>query len=409
MSTTKLAARRSVGAQAVMLAGATGIAQLIVALVYIAAARSATPADFGWVVSAIALGTVAVGFVDFGTNSFWVREIARNQLPLNEFSRRGSGKLMAATILAALWLLFSVPVLQGTSYWMAAPVFLSLLLNQTAQVSLRGMARGELVAWSILADRIVVAIVLAIVSATGANAAQFLWLALTAGSVVAAGMGWWMTPAHSRPGPRLWRRTNPWKGSGYYGLSTVAISAQGIDVMIIGGFGGPAAAGLYGAVNRWTQPMSLLAGAFSSASVPFVAHSQTWRLAWPHLRSGIWLLGVAVSICIGVAIGAPWIVEMLIGPRYAGAAPVLQVLALGTIPAIFNQPLSGFLQSLGHDRIVSLITVAAVVFQLALVALSARFLGALGAAIAFSVLQILILAGLTAAAIVTGRPGYRRR
>lgn len=403
MSIRDLSARRGVGAQAVLLAGATGIAQLIVALVYIAAARSTDPENFGPVVTAIALGTAAVGFIDLGTNSFWVREIARNQLSPEEFSLRGSGKLALAAILAILWLICCRLFFEDSSYWMAGPVFLALLLNQTTQVALRGMARAELVAWSILTDRLVVAIVLASLSAAGANAAQSLWLALTAGSVTAAVMGWLVTPALSRPRLRLRLRTNPWKGSGFYGLNSIAISGQGLDILIIGAVGGHAAAGLYGAVNRWTQPMTLLASAFASASVPFVAHSGTWKLAWPHVRKGIWLLGVAIAVCLGVAIGATWIVDLLLGPRYAESAIVLKVLALGTIPAILNQPLAVFLQSLGQDRIVSFITLGSVVCQLALVAFIASMFGALGAALGFAAVQVLILAGLSTIAIVTAK------
>ena len=409
MNSTKLVSRRGVGTQAVLLAGATGIAQLIVALVYVAAARSASPATFGSIVTAIAVGTSVVGFIDFGTNSLWVREIARKTLSPKDFSLRVSSKILVASMLAILWLIPSVMLFPGSSYWMAAPIFFSLLLNQTAQVALRGMAKGELVAWSILADRVVVASVLGILMVAGVSAAEALWIALTIGSVAAAGMGWLMTPVAARPRPAIRIRTNPWKGSGYYGLNTIAISGQGLDLPIISAVGGPAAAGLYGAVNRWTQPMGLLASAFASASAPFVAHSGTWELAWHHVRKSVWLLCVAIGVCIGVAIGAPWIVDLLIGPQYEGSSMVLRILALGTIPAILNQPLVVFLQALGHDRIVSFITLGSVVCQLAMVALITSLLGALGAAVAFAGLQVFVLAGLTTTAIVTGKAERRRR
>jgi O-antigen/teichoic acid export membrane protein len=383
--------RRGVGAQAILLAGSTGIAQVVTALLYVLAARSGSPSDLGHVVAAIALGTSLVGFADFGTNGLWVRELARGRSNRALMASRLYSKLLIAGILASLLGVFSWLLFPDTTYWMAAPVGFALLANQTMQVPLRGMARAELVSFSILADRMIAGVVMAVAISVGAQAYSSLWLALTIGSLGAAAMGWFLTPKGLRLRPRIALRLNPWKDAGYYGLSTLAISAQSLDLTILAFAGGPTAAGLYGAVNRWTQPIGLLVSAFSSASAPFVARSSTWHDAWQHVKKGIWLLGIAIIGCLVIAIFAPAIVGIVIGDAYQDSAIVLRILALSVIPAIANQPLSVFLQSMGYDRPVAFVTMGTVILQLIAVAITSPLYGATGAAAGVGVVQVIIL------------------
>lgn len=387
--------RKGVGFQAVALAASTGVSQLIVAVLYIWTARSAGPADFGLLVAGIALGTASVGFLDFGTNSLWTRELATGRMGRADHGARLVGKALAATMLAGVWALAALFFIPWPYVWIAAPIALSSLLNQSFQVSLRGIARGDLVSVSILGDRIIALLVFSVLILCGIPAMQALWISLTVGSITAALSGWLLTPAKRRPILKWTMKTNPWASAGHYGLANVALSAQSLDTPIMTAVSGASTAGVYGAVARWTQPMGMLANAFSSAAAPHMARADTGAEAWKHIRRSIWLPITAMAACIFIVTTAPFLVDTLIGEEYRDSVAVLQVLALGTIPAIVNQPLFIFLQARGLDRPVSFVTLAVVFVQLALVAILSGLLGALGAALAAATSQIILLLGLS--------------
>jgi O-antigen/teichoic acid export membrane protein len=257
-------------------------------------------------------------------------------------------------------------------------------------VPLRGLGRGDLVAVATLIDKTVAAAVFVILLAMGASPISALWLCLSVGGLASALLCWRLTPQPSRAILVLRRSTNPWSASGHYGIATVAITAQSLDIPALTIFGGSSAAGIYAAVSRWTQPMGLLASAFSSASAPHIAKAHSAREAWVTARKSIWLLGVAIGLCVLTAILAPFIVETLIGPNYVGSADVLRILALSTVLSIANQPLFVFLQARGFDRPIALITVVSVLVQLSLVALLSGTIHALGAAVASICTQLIL-------------------
>jgi len=378
---------RSPSRQAVLLAGATGLSQLAVAVVYILVARWADPAGYGLVVAAVAVGTTAAGVFDFGANSLWVRELASGRLDRREAGARAATKLLLASVIAAVAGTLLAALVPNSTLWVAAPIALGLTGGLVFQVPLRAAAQSHLTAIGVVVGRFTgLGLLLALVAA-GVSPVDCLWLALLVGSIVEAITHLVVTPASYRYIMRGFIPRNPWKDSRHYGVHGVAMSLQNLDVSILNALGGAVAAGLYGAVNRWTQPLGIVINAYTSASMPFVARARRWREVSTHLRSGLWMPALAVVACVAVAGGAPWIVPLLLGTQYSGSTAVLVALALGTIPAIANQPLAVFLQALGSDATVARVTLSAVVGRLALVALVATQWGAMGAALAFGTSQ----------------------
>jgi O-antigen/teichoic acid export membrane protein len=141
--------------------------------------------------------------------------------------------------------------------------------------------------------------------------------------------------------------------------------------------------------------MSLLASAFSAASAPFVSRSVDVVEAWRHVRQAAWMPLCAVGLSAGVALGAPFLVPVLLGDSYLGSVDNLRILALVAIFSIMSQPLTVVLQSLGYDRFVGVWMGIAVTIQLGLVALLGAWFGALGAACASLVIQVLLFVALT--------------
>src|SRR5690606_11988229 len=135
-----------------------------------------------------------------------------------------------------------------------------------------------------------------------------------------------------------------WQGSGAYGVTSLAISAQQLDVAILGQVAGAVPAGIYSSVNRWTQPMGLIASSFAGAATPFVAGAESWRAGLRYALSALWLLGLAVLVCAVMAIIAPFVVPWLLGDAYLPATPVLRMLAIACVPMVLSQPLFVVLQ-----------------------------------------------------------------
>lgn len=394
MSRLAVDVRRSIGFQAIVLAGSTGAAQAIMAVLYIAAARATAPSEFGLVVTAIAIGTTAVGFLDFGTNSYWIRELAAGRLSAVVHGTRLTSKLVYSAVALTIWSLVTLLWAEPSSLWMAAPVAMFLLLNQSLQVPLRSIGRGDLIAIAVLLEKAMAAGIFMALVACGIAPVSALWVSLSAGGLLCALLCWRMTPQSNRPTIALHLTTNPWSNSGHYGIANVALTAQSLDIPTLSMFGGATSAGIYAAVSRWTQPMTLLASAFSSASAPHIARAQSSHAAWQAAKKSIWLLWLAIALCLGIAIFSPTIVEILIGPGYAGSGHVLRVLAISTVFALANQPLYVFLQARGFDKPIAAITMSSVVIQLGLVAVLSASFHELGAALAFLCTQILLLSSM---------------
>lgn len=379
---------RGLGTQSLSLAASMGSAQLIVAVMYVIAARSASPERFGAMVAAIALGAVAAGFLDFGSNSFLTRELARRAIDESVAMTRLLGKVTIATVLAASALI-TMRFWGASTLWMAAPVGCSLVFSQAMQVHLRARAQGIRVAGLVLLDKTCALGALMALVLSGIGAVDALWLAVTLGSVV-SGVGALIWRSSHPPLTRFWE--NPWRGTAHYGLFGVAVSAQSLDVPLTSLVGGAGAAGLYGAVNRWTAPMALLTTAYSQASLPFVASAENSREAWHRVRRTIWMPMVAALGSVIVAVTAPLVVDLLIGDQYQKSANVLSVMAVGAVFAVANQPMAVFLQSRGHERYVGYGTASVVALQLLmLIALVGSF-AAMGGAWAYVIAQVLLTA-----------------
>ncbi|WP_406636665.1 lipopolysaccharide biosynthesis protein [Pseudarthrobacter quantipunctorum] len=399
--------KKSIGIQAVALALTAGCAQIIVALLYIISARSTEPENFGLVVTAIAVGTTAVGFLDFGTNSLWVREIASSRLDPRTLGRKIASKLLYAFAALGVSTTLTAMFFGPTNIWMAGPVAMCLLVSQSIQVPLRGHGRGDLVALANLIDKLTAACIFALLLALNVVPSMALWVCLAAGALSSALFAWKITPRENRGRLSLRRLVNPWAGSRHYGVANVAITAQSLDIPAMTIFGGPGAAGIYAAVSRWTQPMGLLASAFSSASAPHVARASSLREAWIVARRSSWLLVTAMALSLAVAAFAPVVVDLLIGPDYAGSADVLRIMALTTIVGIANQPLFVFLQSRGFDKPVAVITVAGIIIQLGLVVILSNQFSAVGAAVAFACSQLFLFISMSI--VLTGARSRGKR
>lgn len=395
---------RGLTGQSLLLALATGFAQFGVAVMYILAARQLQPAEFGALATVISLGLLAAGIVDFGSNSLWVRDVVAGQMDVLDFAGARNGKFIVAAILAVVALVVAILIPGGLIFVISVVIFLTTLLEQANQAVLRACVRSDLVGLTLVVDRLfALGLFCGLVFVAGVPAGSALWIAIASGAVLGAIACRSVAPQHMRPAFSLRRPRDPYRRAGYFGLASLASTAQSFDLSIITTASGPGSAGLFGAVNRWTQPIGLLVTAFAQASTPFVAQAGSWAAAWPRVRRAIWMPLAAIACCLVIVAVAPFAVDLLLGEQYGGSVEVLQLLALAVIPAIVAQPTQLFLQALGRERSVAIVISVTVVVQLIVLGFAAFAWGAVGAAAVILAGQAVMATGLVGIALHASR------
>jgi O-antigen/teichoic acid export membrane protein len=369
-----------------MLSLGTGISQGLTAVLFILTARSSPVETFGLVATSIAIGMVAAGLLDFGFNSLLTRELASGNIGLTEFWARANGKVLVGAGLAAMWVSYGM-IFDGY-HVVAALVFLFVLVFQTSLVPLRATSESLAISLLFIWERTVAIAVFFSLLLLNFAESQALVVSLLTGTGMATTLS--ILTLH-RKGilgsgglPRIW----PWRGAHGYGLSSSANALQQLDLPLITLFAGPAASGIYASVSKWTQPLGVVANAFATAATPFIAKADSIRDSIMETRKAAWLIILACA-CSGFLVPlAPLIVELMLGPAYLGSVQVLQLLAIGTVPAILNQVFAAGLQARGFDHQVAVTNVSGVTLQLFIVVCTAGFLGAIAGAIAYCLLQV---------------------
>lgn len=381
---------RRLSGQVASVAASTFVSQALTAVAYLVAARATSPSGYGVVVAAIAVALSVSGFADFGSNALMVRELARSRTFLPEAKRRLWTKVLLM-LAAALLGLIGVVITETAAYVSLVVVLaFSTATSLTFYAFARGLHRSDLVAVASVVDRSIMLAGVAAAIAAGVEISVALPGALVVGSTGGVLCLLCLLPAELRPGAPSLHLLNPWRGALSFGVASVAGSLQTLDTAVLGAQGGAVAAGEYGAVSRWTQPVGVLATAYASAAAPFFASAKTGAQAVREgLRSAWWLmLGSCVAFI--TAVFSDELVELLLGDAYAGSGPVLMWLSLGVALAVWNQPAAVLLQARGLDAKVALVRLVMSVLYLGAIFAIAPEHGALGVAWCFLVLQMAV-------------------
>lgn len=363
---------------AVVLLAATGLGTQVVTAVLLAlTARRVEPAEFGHVALALSLAASAALLLDFGTSAYWVREVSAGTMTPAHALASATRKCAVAGALGVL------AALAGLGWgvdllWYVGLLGIATVVYQSSVIRLRWRSRVAALAMVQAAERVLAAaLFLVLVVPVGLVASHAFVLAGVA-SQVSVGVALHLRSL-AADGRRDLAVRNPWRGATAFGGMALVGFAQGNDIALLGGLGGAAAAGTYGAVNRWIQPMAVLAGSVTQSMIPSIAaqgsDAQAWRLV--RRRSGLLLAAAAVAVVL--ILGAPWLVPAALGDGYADSVAVLQVLAAASIPAMLNQFLAGALQARRHERFVVRLFAAVIALELLLIALRPDALWAAGA------------------------------
>ena len=299
-------------------------------------ARLLDPAAFGLVALAGVVLRFGGYFAEMGLGHALVQ---RPKLTKNDLRATFTGSLLLGVVVAGL-------------FWVLAPLATLILKNPAVVPLVRALALGFVVAalgltaTSVLRremrfEELAKIEVMGYVLAYGGVGLGFAWAGAGVWSLVAASLaqqflislGTYVAVRHPVRLLFGWQHYAELVG---YGSRVSLISFLefingNLDTLLIGRLLGPVALGLYNrAFMLLYLPMYFLAN--SVAKVAFPAFSQVQhdvpRLRGLYLRSSTLVATLVLPLCAGVAVAAPEMVRVLLGPKWDASIPVLRALCV---------------------------------------------------------------------------------
>ncbi|MEL6538119.1 MAG: lipopolysaccharide biosynthesis protein, partial [Bacteroidota bacterium] len=129
---------------------------------------------------------------------------------------------------------------------------------------------------------------------------------------------------------------------------------KSLDVLLLGIWLGPAAVGVYHVALKWMEVAEVFVRSFSTAALPHLAqlvHQKNFAGArtYFHRMVGYQYL-LVLPLVAGMALMAPWLVQLIAGPGYPTAVPLLRCFCLATLWLPLDRFLGIALDMLGEPR-----------------------------------------------------------
>lgn len=165
-----------------------------------------------------------------------------------------------------------------------------------------------------------------------------------------------------------------------------------LNVLLLEHVSGDVSVGIYSAANRFVEAARLVPGAFFGALFPMLASLAAVPSAMQQtfLRALILLLAFSASFAIAMTLLGSLLIHLTYDPRgtsFAGAAPILTLLAWALIPSLVSDLLTLYLYSLGQEHFVNMVIFSTLVAQLVIGFLLISRWGPEGAAISVGIVE----------------------
>ena len=360
----------TLGTGSALIAGqaATGLAMLILA-------RRTSPSEFGAFVALYGVTIAVGGIIDFGSSSRLTIDLAKGldtRKVIPWLTRRMLFQLPVVLLLGAAALAYADDRLPRLCVIALCGQAMTWAIAHGVLGAVRAVKSPVSAEWMVAAGNVVTLVTVVVVP--GRHLLTAAAIASYSSWVICGGIGAWTMATMTVPWSPS-KRTNPWTGSVSFGFASLAAVLQGFVLLIVERTSSAEQAGSLGAVQKWTQPISLLAVAYSGFLFPSLAAALTDRLAIKMLRTLVLVLAVGCAVGAAVVALAPFLIRTLLGAEYVPAAHVLRLLVIVSVPELVIQPLSVLLQSRGMQRRVAWTMMALAVGSLTSIALLASHMG----------------------------------
>ena len=309
-------------------------AQLSRIVAVILLARLLTPADFGLAAMALILSTLVLIVADVGLGAAIVqrKEVTAVDLSTVFWTSAAIGATFTVVVIAVSPLIaafFRQPALQPMLAVLSVSfVVTSLGATQTAlltkEMNFRALELRQMSATAVAA----------VVAISAALAGAGAWAIIgqqVAFAVVSTALLWFVS--EWRPQLRFSRaslRSLGGFGANVFGTRMLFYVSRTSDNILVGRYLGAAALGAYSlAYNLMLIPLERIAAPLQEVLFPALARIQEdrARVGKVWLRTNRLVAAVVVPAMAGLAIVAPDLIDVVVGPRWSAAIPVIQILA----------------------------------------------------------------------------------
>jgi O-antigen/teichoic acid export membrane protein len=366
------------------------------------ASRRMDPAAFG----ALAIVFNAVSFLaaaaPCGQETLIVRswseyagrpELARGALLFGAAVTAGAALLIAA-IVAFAWPAWDAGVPPALAAAAAAFLFVQALLHFSGQFArvAAGVVVGDVPREAVWRGIVVAVIAGYSLGGLAFGAVEFFAAASAAIAVALALQAWMVAPsvpaavrrAAASYDVRAWvpRSAKMWLAA------LLDTTGQYLEVVVIGFFLGPTAAGFYFVATRISNGFAMISGSISvyaTSRIGALYYCDGRGELQAMLRALAIIGAVLVAAALALVVGAGKLLLLAFGSAYVAAYPALVVLAAGAAVGALAGPAAHVLLLTGHEGAYPRIMVGGMVLRFALLALLGPSFGLMGAAVAWAV------------------------
>lgn len=169
--------------------------------------------------------------------------------------------------------------------------------------------------------------------------------------------------------------------------SSIRLSSRELDTMLVGGFVGVEGAGLYKIAKQIAAVPAMLSDPLYQAIYPDL--SRLWAKGEIKtfkqflLRSGLVAGGGATLIWLAFVLFGSFFIQIVFGPEFVAAQPVLIWYMLAMIIAIYGFPLTPAMLSMGQPKTIFWVHLLSTIVYFPLLVIFIEWIGLVGAGIAY--------------------------
>ena len=361
---------------------AQGLAVLFVALI----ARRLGVDSFGrfaWIAAVVLIGNT---FTNFGTDTFIVRELARE----GRITGLPSTALGLQLLLSALWLIVTFLLSPDPPLILYSLALFPLTIFSITTATLRAFERMDLV-WTLSLSNGIIQLLAGVISTDLLTLCLFLLI----GQLVLAALSYRICFA-SLPGfsllplndPRpLFKLTLP-----FAVLTILLVLSQRLGVLSVSALLGDSATGIFSSASRVVEGMKLGHYAVLGALLPVISRG-TLESKQSFRRGFIFLMVLSLFMATGLSLFPSLVISILYGNHFSPAVGLLPLLGWSLIPYTVSSFIS--YEMIAHRQEITLVKATAIslgIFVCLYAWLVSAYLlhGAIVAALAGEILQAVI-------------------
>ena len=361
---------------------AQGLAILFIAII----ARRLEIASFGQFTVIGALVLIGNTFTNFGTDTYLIREIAREGKVASLIHRT----LALQLLLSALWVLITLIIAPGSPILLYSFSLFPLAIFSVITATLRAFERMDLV-WTLSLLNGFIQIIAAVLSSDIWTLCLFLLI----GQIITSALSYWICFASipnfsllplDDPRPLL-KLTLP-----FATLTFLLVLSQRLGVLTVSTLLGDSPTGIFSSVVRIVDGLKLGHYAILGALLPVISRG-TQESKQSFRKGFILLTGLSLLMAIGLSLFPRFVILVLYGDRFFSAINLLSLLGWSLIPYTISSFISYDLVARGREvTLVKATAISLVIFLVLYLGLIPIFdlQGAIYAALVGEIMQAVL-------------------